>query len=349
MSIRTVCRTLVLACVLVLVPGMPALADGNINLYIWSEYLPDSIVEQFTAETGIAVTVTTYDSNEALYAKVKMLDGGGYDVIVPSSDFVALMRKQGLLLPLDKTQLPNAAGIGKRFADQSYDPGNAFSVPYMWGSTALAVDTEALGPDAPRRYADLADPALAGRLLLPNDLRGVMGIGLKVTGHSLNDTDPAHIEQAYQFLRTVVANVRVYDSDSPKQALLGGEVQAGVMWNGEGYVVTQENPSMSWVYPPEGYSLWVDSLCIPKTAPNPAGAHAFVNFLLRPDVSAAISQEMGYATPIPAARELLPENVRNNPVVFPTDEDLARGEFEDDLGEAVKIYEQYWMRLKMGR
>lgn len=343
-----VIRTLALACLLALVPAAPALAGGNVNLYIWSEYLPDAIVEQFTAETGIAVTVTTYDSNEALYAKIKMLDGGGYDVIVPSSDFVSLMRKEGLLLPLDKKLLPNAANIGPRFSDQAYDPGNAYSVPYMWGSTALAVDKEALGQAAPASYRDLAKTELAGRLLLPNDLRGVMGIGLKVTGHSLNDTDPAHLEEAFQFLRTVVGNVRVYDSDSPKQALLGGEVQAAVMWNGEAYVATQENPAIAYIYPPEGYSLWVDSLCIPKTAPDKAEAHALINFLLRPDVSAAISQEMGYATPLPKARELLPDDVRDNPVIFPPDADLARGEFEDDLGPAVKLYEDYWMRLKMG-
>ena len=323
-----------------------AAADRELYVYIWSEYIPDQVVADFTKETGIKVNISTYDSNEAMYAKIKLV-GKGYDLIVPSSYYVGLMRDQGLLLPLDKKQLPNLKNIGAQFFNQSFDPDNSYSVPYMWGSTSIAVNTEMLGTDTVKNLADLWKPELQGRLLLPNDSREVIGIGLKVLGYPINDSDPAHLEQAFLKMKELMPSVRTFDSDSPKQALLAGEVAAGVVWNGEAFIANGENPAIAYLYPQEGFSLWLDSFAIPKGAANIAEAHLFLDYILRPEVAAAISEEMGYSSPNAAALEHLPEEIRSNPIVYPAEADAARGEFLDHLDDATnELVEKYWMKLK---
>ncbi|MFZ1984586.1 MAG: extracellular solute-binding protein [Desulfatitalea sp.] len=322
-------------------------AEKKLYVYCWSEYIPEAVLEQFTTETGIKVVLSTYDSNEAMYAKVKMT-GKGYDLIVPSTDFVARMRKEDLLLPLDKKMLANLGNLNPKILDQSFDPGNTYSIPYMWGSTAIAVNTADPVAATVTCLADLWKPELKGKLLLPNDQRSVLGLGLKRLGFSWNETDPAHIQKACELLKPLMANVRVFDSDSPKQPLLNNEVQVAVLYNGEAYIAANENPKIRHIYPPEGFGLWLDSLCIPKGAKNVAQAHAFINFILQPKVGAAISTEMGYSSPNLKAMELLPAEVRSNPIVYPDEATLARGEFETDLGKIERIYEKCWTRLKTG-
>ena len=201
-------------------------ATKVLNLYIWSEYIPDEVLADFTKKTGIKVKISTYDSNEAMYAKVKLV-GKGYDLIVPSSDHVGLMRREGLLLPIDTKKIANFSHVDPRFTNQSFDPNNTYSVPYMWGSTSLAVNTTQLPAGTVEKSIDLWKPELKDKLVMPNDQREVLGIGLKVLGYSINETNPEHLRQAYEKLQGLMPNVRVFDSDSPKQALLAGEVGRG--------------------------------------------------------------------------------------------------------------------------
>jgi spermidine/putrescine transport system substrate-binding protein len=339
-------KRLVLLALCLLLASQALAASKELYVYNWSEYMPDSVLEDFTKETGIKVVMSTYDSNEALYAKIKMVDAKGYDLIVPSTDYVARMRKEGLLAPLDKSKLANLGNLDPKLMNRPFDPDNTYSVPYMWGSTAIAVNTKDPAAASVSTFADLWKPELKGKLLLPNDMRGVLGMGLKRLGHSLNETDPAKVGQACDLLMPLMASVRVFDSDSPKQALLNNEVQVAVLWNGEAFIAAGENPDIRYVYPKEGFSLWVDNLCIPKNAANVENAHIFIDYLLRPEVAAFICQEMGYSTPNLAAKAILPEDVRSNAIVYPSSEDMDRGEFETDLGQAVKAYEECWMRLK---
>jgi spermidine/putrescine transport system substrate-binding protein len=324
-------------------------ADKTLNVFIWSEYLPDEVVADFTKETGIKVKLTTYESNETMYAKIKMLDGKGYDIVAPSAEFVSRMAAEGLLAPIDKGKLPNLPNLDDTFRNLPYDPENGHSVPYMWGTTGIAVNTDLVPEGQITGYADLWNPALAGKLLLPDDMRTTLGMALKVLGYSTNDTDPAHIEQAYLRAKSLYPAVKVFDSDSPKQALLNREVSVAVLWNGEAYVANGENGKIVYVYPKEGANRWVDNLCIPKNAANVDNAHAFINYLLRPEVAARISQEMGYATPNKAAMPMLPAEIRDNPIIYPPADKLTGSEFETDLGPAQRLYEQYWSKLKTGR
>jgi spermidine/putrescine transport system substrate-binding protein len=340
-------KTILSMLVLLWMAGSAWAAEKKLYIYCWSEYIPEAVIEQFTAETGIKVVLSTYDSNEAMYAKVKMTKKG-YDLIVPSTDFVSRMRKEELLLPLDKKQLGNLGNLNPKMLDQPFDPGNTYSVPYMWGSTAIAVNTADPVAAKVASLADLWKPELKGKLLLPNDQRSVVGLGLKRLGFSWNETDPAHIQKACELLKPLMASVRVFDSDSPKQALLNNEVQVAVLYNGEAYIASGENPKIRYIYPPEGFGLWLDSLCIPKGAEHTAEAHRFIDFILRPNIAVAISTEMGYSSPNLKAMELLPAEVRANSIVYPDETSLARGEFETDLGKIERHYETCWTTLKTG-
>lgn len=345
---KTLCCTrLAAALLLTLTMAAQALgADKTLNLYIWSEYIPDALIAAFTKETGIKVNLSTYDSNEAMYAKVKLV-GKGYDLIVPSSDHVGLMRREGLLLPIDITKIPNFSLIAPQFTNQGFDPGNKYSVPYMWGSTAIAVNTAHFKEESVQGLADLWKPEFKGKLLLPNDVREVMGIGLKSLGYSINEKNPEHLRQAFAKLQGLMPSVRVFDSDSPKQALLSGEVSVGLIYNGEAYVANGENKAIRYIFPKEGFSLWLDSFCIPKGAQHVEAAYRFLDYVLRPKVAAAISQEMGYSSPNTKAMEHLPEGMKNNPIVNPPPQEVARGEFLDSLDEqTLKLYEEYWVKLK---
>ncbi len=335
---------------LFLAPAGRALAAGDDALYLfnWSEYMPPQILEQFTKETGIKVVETTYDSNEAMYAKLKLLEGDGYDLAVPSAEYVNRMRKEGLLIPLDKSQLPNFKNLSPALLNNAFDPDNVYSVPYMWGTTGISLNTEKYPADAVTGYADLWKPEFKGDLMLPDEMRSVVGIGLKSLGYSINDVNPAHIEEAYELLKKLMPSVKIFDSGNPKQALLNNEVGVAALWNGEAYVINGENPKIVYVYPKEGTIKWMDNMVIPKGAKHVKNAHAFINFILRPDVAAQICEELGYATPNQAALELLPKEVRENPIVYPTAEQLKGSEYEDDLGADISLFEKVWTKLKTG-
>lgn len=340
--------TLVLALVLAAAPA-PA-AEETLNVFVWSEYLPDAVVKGFAKETGVKVRVSTYDSNESMYAKIKVAGArGGYDIVVPSTDFVARMAREGLLAPIEKSRLKNFGNLDPKLLGQSFDPKNDFSVPYMWGSTATAVNTKKFPAATVASFADLWNPAFAGRLLLPDDARVVMGIGLRALGYSINETDEARIMAAFDRLKALMPSVKVFNSDSAKQPLLAGEVDLGVMWNGEAYAARAVNPAVAYVYPSEGVGLWLDSLCIPAGAKNAAAAHAFIDYILRPDVARMISIEMGYATPNLAAFATLPEELKQNPIVYPPASVMEKGEFETDVGQAAATYEKLFAKLKTGK
>lgn len=325
-------------------------ADKVLYLYNWSEYMPESVLESFEKETGIKVVYTTFDSNEAMYAKLRLVDKkNSYDLVVPSTYYVSKMRKEGLLAPLDKKKLAGFDKLDPKLLNRFFDPGNEYSVPYLWGSTGIALNTDKVKAGSVTRWADLWRPEFKDRLLLTNDMREVFHVGLRVLGYSGNSTNAQEIEAAYKKLTTLVPNVRVYDSEAPRMPYLEGETDAGMIWNGEAFQAHGENPAIEYVYPAEGAALWMDNLVIPKNARNVDNAYKFISFILRPEVGKAISEEIGYATPNLASLALLDESLRSNRTVYPSAIDLKNTEFQVDVGDAIKVYEKYWELLKAGR
>lgn len=329
----------------------PQVTSKEFNLYAWSEYVPQDLLDAFSQEYGVKVNYDTYSSNEELLAKLQA-GASGYDVIIPSDYMVTIMANLGLLEPIDLNHIPNFANIDERFKNPSFDPGNKYSVPYQWGTVAIAVNTEKVQRPI-TRFADLWDPMFRNNLVALDDEREIIGMALVVLGYSKNSTDPAQLEAAKQKLLELVPNIKLYDSDSPKTALLSGEVIAGVVWNGEAALAHQENPAIDYILPEEGCGLWEDNLAIPKGAPHKDAAEAFINFVLRPEMSLLITRDFPYSNPNKAALELL---AKEDPEAYqaymgfaatnPPQEALEKCHRIVDVGEATTLWDKVWTEVK---
>lgn len=326
----------------------PAAASEKLYIYNWTEYIPDEILGKFTEETGIKVIYATYESNETMYAKLKLIKGEGYDLVFPSTYFVSKMIKEDMLLPLDHSLIPNIKDLDGSLLDKQYDPGNIYSLPYMWGSTGIGVNADLVPVDRVASWKDLWNDEFSGQLLLQDDMREVFHMALKIKGYSSNTREPAEIEEAYELLKELMPKVLVFNSDSPRLPYLAGEVSVGMIWNGEAWMAQEENPAITYVYPAEGANFWVDSFAIPKGAKNITNAHTFINFMLRPEIAALCVEENGFASPVTAALPLLSDEVRQSVVIFPPAEIVEAGEFQTDVGEALVIYQKYWEKLRSG-
>ncbi len=318
----------------------------KLYVYNWSEYIPQHVLDTFTEETGIEVIYTTYESNEAMYAKLKLLDGKGYDIVVPSAYFIKLMCDAQLLWPIDKSKIPNITNLDPLTLNQAFDPKNKYSIPYMWGVQGFMVNKNAVDPKEITSWNDLMRPEFKGKLLLADDLRDTFGAALLATGSSVNSTDPAEIKAAYTWLKNIKPHVRIFDVTAAKQALISEEVMAGFIWNGDAFIAKNENPNLVFIYPKEGNPLWLDNFAIPAKAESKDHAHAFINFMLRPDIAAACVKEYNYSTANKGVKALLDAEYAESDLIFPSEENIARSEFSLDVGEALKIYEQYWEDLK---
>lgn len=335
----------VLAFVLVAFPAFAA-EEKVLNVFNWSEYVPQDVLDQFTKETGIKVVYTTFDSNEAMYAKLKLLRGTGYDLVVPSAYFIELLHKDGLLSKIDQKKLDNLHKLDPTVMHQAFDPENAISIPYMWGLTGMLVNKKYVNPDEITSWNDLKRPEFKGRVLLSDDVRDCFTIALKSLGYSLNTTNEAEIKAAYEWLRELKPSVRVFDITATKQAFISEEVIAGISWNGDAYIAMQENPNLVFIYPKDGIPLWLDSFVISSAAAHPENAHAFINFLLRPEIAKRCVTEYSYTSPNLGVKSLLDPEMAQSNVIYPTPENLKNSEFTLDVGSALPIYDKYWELFK---
>ena len=333
------------------IDGAPS-SDVTLNLYNWSEYMPQEILDGFEAETGISVNYTTFDSNEAMYAKLKLLDDSSqYDLAVPSTYYVEKMANEGLLQEIDQSKLSNFKNLDTSFTNTKVDPDNKYSIPYMWGSTGLAINGDTIDPDSVNSWNDLWKPEYKSQVMLTNDVREVFGMALLTLGYSGNSRDSDEIKAAYEKLTTLMPNVKTFNSDATRMPYIEGETALGMTWNGEAVMANDEGmTSLVYKYPSEGAILWMDNFVIPKNAKQVDAAHQFIDYLLRPENAKIVSEEIGYASPNSGARELMDEAVRNNATIYPSKEVLAKAEFQEDVGDdALQVYQQYWDMLKTGR
>jgi len=291
-------------------------AGGELNLFAWSEYLPQGVIDEFTAESGIVVNYEQYASNEEMLAKLTS-GAVAYDLVQPSEYTVEAMVKEGLLLPLDKTKLLNLKNIGQEYYGRAHDPELTYSVPYMQGTVGIVANTEKIKQPV-TSYAEVFQAKHEGRIVVLDDSREVVGWALASLGLDANDVTPENLEKAKPVLAKWLPLVKVYDSDSPKTALLNGDVDLGVVWSGEGAILINEGGGkFSYTLPSDGAHMFIDSLAIPKGAQNLAAAHQFIDYLLRPEVSVKISADFPYTNPNVEARKLLSEAERANAASYP--------------------------------
>ena len=319
---------------------------GKVVVYNWSEYIPQTVLDNFTKETGIEVVYSTFESNEAMIAKVKLMKGKGYDVVVPSSYFIEIMTKDDLLSEIDHKKLPNLANIDPKWFGHDYDVKNTYSIPYMWGFVGLAYNKKYVKAENLTKWTDLLRPEFKGKIIMTDDLRDAYTLALKAIGREATEVSEEGIKAAYEFMAKMKPSVRIFDVTATKQALISEEVWVGPIWNGDFLVAQEENEDLEFVFPDEGVVLWMDTFVIPKGAENYDNAHAFINYMLRPDVAAECVAEFRYSTPNAKAIELLPAEDKENPVLIPSDEEYAKAEFPANIGDAIGTYQKYWEMLK---
>ena len=313
--------------------------EGKLNIYNWSDYIAPEVIPGFEREFGVAVTYDTYESSEEMVAKL-LAGATGYDLVVPTTYAVAALRASDLLAPLSRRYLPNLPNLAPIFRGLAHDPTDAFTVPWQWGITGIAWRTDLI-PAAPDSWGVFLDARNRSRMTMLDDERDVIGAFLRFRGHSLNSTDTAELEMARRDAVVAKANLKAYLSAPVKGQLIAGDVWLAQLWNGDAAQARKEQPALAWVLPREGSTLWIDSLVLPRSAPHPRAAHEFMNYVLRPEVGAAISAATGYGTPNRTALRLLA-----SPVPYPTRNELARLEIQQDLGRASGLWDEVWTRIK---
>jgi spermidine/putrescine-binding protein len=313
----------------------------RMNLYIWSDYLAPDTIADFERETGIRVTVDTYESNEELAAKL-LAGAQGYDVIVPSSYILPSLVSAGLVLQIPSGALTNLGNIAPMFRLAAANAHPDYAVPYQWGVSGIAWRRDKI-PELPATWGVFLDPAHAGRMTMMDDGREVLGAMLRYRGHSINSTDPAELDQAKVDALAARPNLLAYVSAPVKGQLVAGDVWIAQLWNGDAAQARREAPGIEFLVPLEGSTVWTDFLAIPANAPNVAEALRFIDYILRPEVGAAIATATGYGSANAAATALMP-----NPIAYPSADEMARLEFQHDLGPATELVDRLWTEVKAG-
>ena len=323
----------------------------ELNIFVWTEYFPQDMLDCFELVYDIKLNRDEYSSNEEMYAKLSA-GGTAYDLAQPSDYFVPLMIRQGLLQELDHSQLPNMKNMDEGWMDQEFDPGNKYTVPYLAGTDAIVVNTDAV-ENVPTSWADLWDPEYAGRMVFLDDSRAVIGLTLLTLGYDPNTTDPAQLEEAKNKLAELVPNIKLFDSDSPKTALIAGDVDLGMTWTFEALAAQQENPAIQYIYPEEGAILWQDNWVMLKDAAHADAAYAWINYIMQGDVFWLTLQDYTYINPNKAALEFAKENhpdlyntYAESSITNPPPEAIANGHGLQDVGDATPLYDEIWVEVK---
>ncbi|MEM7744141.1 MAG: spermidine/putrescine ABC transporter substrate-binding protein [Pseudomonadota bacterium] len=323
-----------------------AFAAGQLNFYNWDTYIGETTLQDFTSDTGINVQYDLFADNDELFAKFKN-GNPGYDLIVPTNDYVERMIIAEMLDELDHSKIPNMSNITPAFMNATFDPGRKYSLPYMWGTIGVGY-RKSKSDGVPDSWADLyTSDAFAGKIAMLSDAQNVFGSALKLMGKSLNDWTDENIAAAEAMLLAQKDKIAAFAPDNGQDLLLAGEVDIAMEWNGDILQVMEEDDDIGFVVPKEGGLLWEDTLCVPKGAPNPEAAHQMINYLLDAEVGRDLAEYIYYATPNAAAKELTADEYKNNPAIFPSDETLAMCEAATFPGtEIVQKIEAAWTRVK---
>lgn len=343
-------RTLIASTAAILAVSPAALAESPtprvLNLFIWGDYIDPGVLRDFERESGIRVVESNFDSNESMLAKVES-GAVAYDIITPSDYMVRVMSRMNLLQPLNHELIPNIAGLAPEMRDLAFDPQARFSVPYKWGVTGIGYN-KTMVSTAPTSWGDLFDPQrirpLRGLISMLDDQRETIGAALVYLGFSNNSTSQVELNRARDVLRAQKRFVAKYDSSAYYQSLASGEIAMALGYSQEIALAQAENPDIEFVIPREGATLYVDNLAIPRTSRNVEAAHAFINFILRPEISARIANFTRGPSPIAQAKSMIDEAVLNGIAYRLPPPELRL--MIDDVGEAERLYNRIWTEIK---
>jgi len=322
-------------------------ASDELHLYTWSNYVDQDLIDAFRQQTGIKVISDIFDSNETMLATFQAGKAGTYSVIYPSDYKVIQMVKLGYLSELEHDRLEGIRHILPRFQQSVHDPGNHYSVPVSWGTTGLIYNSDKV-TEPPTDWSYLWDnkDKLSRRLTLLDDVREVMGATLRSLGYSYNSTDPQQLKQAFDRLMELKPAIATFTSDAWRDQLVAGDLSISMGYSADAVNVMNQSPKLRYVIPSSGTSLWSDTMVIPKTAPNPDAAYAWISFMLQPEIAARVTERLFFATPNQSAFNQLPANLQNNQSLFPPKNLLDKSETLAPLDKPVlELYDKYWTRL----
>jgi len=315
----------------------------SLFIYNWPYYISENTIPSFEKKFGVKVTYDNYSSNEEMLAKLQA-GASGYDLVFPSDYTVIIMRDQSLLEELNMDNIPNFKNIDERFKSLSFDPGNKYSVPYFWGTTGIGYNSSKVAKvDS---WSILWDEKYKGRISMLDDMRSLFNPALKLSGFSVNTAEQSQLEKARQMLIKQKPLIKAYTSDTYVDLLASGDIWLAQGYSGDIFQAMKDNKSLNYVIPKEGTDMWVDNMCIPKGAKNKAMAEKFINYVLEPEVSADISNATWYANPNKVSTKFIKPEIANNLSIYPPDDVLNKCEFQKDLKEANKLYENLYNEIK---
>ena len=324
-----------------------AAEEKKLNFYNWDTYIGETTLADFKEASGIEVKMDLFGDNTELFAKMR--EGNpGYDVIVPTDEYVDRMRQAGMLQELDHAAIPNfRKNVGKTFQDAGFDPQRKFSMPYMWGTMGIGYrKSKVPTPESWDVVWGAQSAKYKGRIAWISEPSAMLGMAMKSIGYSFNSTDPAEIKAAADLLIRHKGNIKTVAEDNGQDLLAAGEVDIVVEWNGDIAQLRTEDDDVDYVIPREGSYYWQDCLCIPKDAPHPQNAHAFMNYILDAEVGKDLAEYIEYATPNAAARKLTSESYRTNSIIFPPESILPKLEPSLYLGEQrSQLIDDEWTRI----
>ena len=318
----------------------------EINFFNYGENIDQETIKEFESQYDIKVNMETFDDMEAMYQKVKS-EGVKYDVILVSDALMPRMIKENLIQELDKDKIPNISQMDEEYLDLEIDPGNKYSIPYMFGTVGLIYNKDVVKENVDS-WDILWDEKYKDKVFIFDTYRDTMGAALKKLGYSLNTINEKEIEEAKELLISQRKTINpIYGVDNGTTMIPAGETDINMIWSGEGLNLQDEYPNLVYVVPKEGANFWIDSLCIPSNAKNVEGAQKFINFVSDKESALRIADEIGYTTPNKEARLEQPENVRNNPNAYMPKEIMDRCEIYVDFPKDIKkIYDNAWISIK---
>lgn len=315
-----------------------------LKVYNWGEYIDEDLLSEFEEQYGIEVRYSTFNTNEDLYTKVKAAPDS-YDIIVPSDYMVAQMIEEDMLEKIDYNNVPNASKIADRFKNPSYDPSSEYSVPYLFGTVGILYNKETVGKEIDSTQA-LWDEQYKGKIIMMDSSRDSIGMTLKMLGYSMNETDPAKLEEAKQKLIEQKEVLLGYGLDEAKDKVISGEAVMSMSYVGVAMEAMDENEDLAYVVPKEGSNLAVDCFAIMKGTKMKKEAEQFINFMCDPQNAKRNGEEACYGCPIPEAVELMDPEFKNNEAMYPPDSVLDTCEDFKGGAEMTKIFNNVWLEVK---
>ncbi len=328
------------------VSGTWAAAEGELSIYHWFEYIPQELLDKFEAETGIEVTMDTYDSNEAMLASLKAGAMGEYDVAVPSDYMTQIMRDEGMLDTIAEGELSNRANILPQWLDVDFDPGRMHSIPYQWGSTSFSVNREVFDGEIDT-LSMLFDPPeeLKGKINVLDSAGEVLPMASIYLGIPMCTSDREQLKQLDALVQGAKENWVSFNSDGAKDVLVSGDAAVGMIWNGFSARARAEGAPIEYAFPEEGFLLWMDNVVLLNDAPNRENAIKFMDFLLEPENAAAVTNYARYTAGVAGVEDFLDPELATSPEQNPPAD--ASGMFVKACdAETQPLYDAIWTRVK---